>query len=477
MVYSSYVFLFLFLPITLIGYFSLQNTKNKIYQRLFLILASLFFYGYNNIKYVPLIVLSVIVNYVIAKLIVVLKSKPFISKVCLVAGIIFNVLLLGYFKYYNFFIENMNAVLGMDIPIKKILLPLGISFFTFQQLSFQISIYKGEHKLGNFIDYSTFVTFFPQLVAGPIVIYNEIEPQLMDDSRRKFNIENFQKGLYMFILGMFKKVVVADTLSIFVDNGFVMTNLGFVTAWATVLSYTFQIYFDFSGYSDMAIGLGKMFNIDITYNFLSPYKSKSVSEFWRKWHITLGRALSTYIYIPLGGNRKGIVRTCINLFLTFLVSGIWHGAAWTFVLWGVLYGVLVVIERIFKKSIEKIPGFIRVCLVFLCVNLLWVLFRAENFAQVAEIYKGMLNFTSFDIMRLSDIVVDGIINFPTFIDIAYILGILTALSVIVFKAKNSSYLYENFTPFAYKTCLTSGVLFLISIVFMSRGSVFIYFNF
>ncbi len=479
MVYSSYIFIFLFLPVALMGYFFLQKTKSSIYQRIFLIIVSLFFYGYNNIKYVPLLISSVLVNYITAKLIVSFKSQSKIkySKLFLIMGILFNILILGYFKYYNFFMENVTMLFGTNFSAKKILLPLGISFFTFQQMSFQISIYKGDHKLGKFIDYFAFVVFFPQLIAGPIVLYEEIEPQFMDASRRKFNIENFQKGLYMFILGMFKKVVIADTLAVFVDNGFSMTKMGFVTAWVTVLSYTMQIYFDFSGYSDMAIGLGKMFNIDITYNFVSPYKSQSISEFWRRWHITLGRALSTYVYIPLGGNRKGLFRTCINLFMTFFVSGIWHGAAWTFVLWGTIYGVLILIERIFNKHLCNIPKYIHIGLVFLCVSSLWVLFRAESFAQASVIYQGMVNFLNFDIMRIADIAMDGIIKFRTIVGIVYVLGILAVLLVIVFKAKNSCSLYESFSSKSYKKSVLSAILFVVSIVFMSRGSVFIYFNF
>jgi len=478
MVYSSYEFIFIFLPIVLVGYFLLQNLKSPKFQRVFLIIASLFFYGYNNVKYVPLIVSSVLINYLVARAIrhFETKEKHKLSKTFLALGIVFNVAVLGYYKYYNFFMENVSFVFNLEYSFKNIFLPLGISFFTFQQMSFLISIYKKEHKLGNLIDYFAFVTFFPQLVAGPIVLYDEIEPQFKDESRRKFNLQNFAKGLFMFALGMFKKVVIADTFAVFVDNGFGMTNMSLALSWATALSYTVQIYFDFSGYSDMAIGLGKMFNIDITYNFLSPYKSKNVSEFWRKWHITLGRALSTYIYRPLGGNRKGMARTCINLFLTFFVSGIWHGAAWTFVVWGVLYGLIVVFERLFKNTLERIPNILRITLTFLCVNALWVLFRAENFADAMEIYRGMVNFSNIGIKAIADIATDGIINFPAMVDVAYVLGLLFVSLFVVFKCKNSAYLYEKFS-FSKMECAMTVIFFVVSILFMSRGSVFIYFNF
>ncbi len=477
MVYSSYVFIFLFLPIVLGGYFALQNLKSELYQRLFLIVASLVFYGYNNIKYVPLIVLSIIINYIIAVLIQVLSTKRALFwRILLIIGILFNILLLGYYKYYNFFIENINALFGIDFALKNIFLPLGISFFTFQQLSFLLSVYKGEEKVGTFYNYCAFVTFFPQLVAGPIVLYSEIIPQFEDSRTRRFNAENFVCGLFMFAIGLFKKVVIADTVSLYVDNGFNMADPGAVAAWVTSLCYTLQIYFDFSGYSDMAVGLGKMFNINITHNFQSPYLSKSITEFWRRWHITLGRALSTYIYIPLGGNRKGIVRTCINLFLTFLVSGLWHGASWTFVLWGTLHGLFVVSERLLKNILSRIPTYIRTAFTFIIVNFLWVLFRAESFSQAAKIYKGMFNFSKFDIGSLDTIALDGIINFPAIIDIVAVLGTMLVLLFVVFKCKNSTKMMENFSLNMSSSVITA-MGFVISLLFISRGSVFIYFNF
>ena len=348
MVFSSYNFILVFLPIVLGVYFLLSRIKNDIYQRLFLIIASLFFYGYQNIKYVALIILSIAVNYIIA--IAMQRNKKKIARIFLVLGILFNVLLIGYYKYYDFFIENINLIAKTNFRLKYILLPLGISFFTFQQLSFLVSVYKGEEKVERLRDYSLFVLFFPQLVAGPIVLYSEMIPQFKETKRRFFNAENFSGGLFIFAVGLFKKAVVADTLCVLVDNGFTLTSYGMAAAWTTALSYTLQIYFDFSGYSDMAVGLGKMFNIDIPFNFLSPYRSESITEFWRKWHITLGRALSTYIYKPLGGSRKGLARTCLNLFITFMVSGFWHGASWTFIFWGMLHGLFIVTERIKGKN-------------------------------------------------------------------------------------------------------------------------------
>lgn len=476
MVFSSYIFAFAFLPIVLIFYYALSMCKKPIFQRLFIIFASLFFYGYYNIKYLILIVASIIVNYIIS--VRIQQSKSVSSKVFLTIGILFNALLLGYFKYYDFFLENVNSLFKTSFALRHILLPLGISFFTFQQLSFLVSVYKCEEKVAKLSDYILFVTFFPQLVAGPIVLYSEMIPQFTDEKRRYFNSENFARGIYLFAMGLFKKAVIADTLAGFVNNGFAMNGVGLAAGWAISLSYTLQLYFDFSGYSDMAVGLGKMFNIDIPFNFLSPYKSKSISEFWRRWHVTLGRALSTYIYRPLGGNRKGIIRTCINLFITFFVSGIWHGAAWTFVLWGVLHGVFSIFERLIgEKTLEKIPYVIRVIATFLIVNALWVLFRAENFGQAIEIYKGMLSFGTIGFSQLATVVgFEGEVNLPAVIDYAYILALLGVLLYVVFLRKNSAFLLEKFTP-CKRTVITTAIMFVVGLLCLSRESVFIYFNF
>ena len=477
MVFSSYIFIFAFLPIVLCTYFALSKFKNPLYQRIFIIAASLFFYGYYNVMYLLLIVASILFNYILARGIQ-QSENPNIRRLLLTVGVLFNVFLLGYFKYYDFFIENINSAFGTGFNLKNIILPLGISFFTFQQLSFIVSVYKREENVAKFLDYVLFVTFFPQLVAGPIVLYSEMIPQFMDEKRRYFNSENFSSGLYLFVMGVFKKAVIADTLAFFVDNGFGMSGVGLTAGWAISISYTLQLYFDFSGYSDMAVGLGKMFNIDIPFNFLSPYKSNSISEFWRRWHITLGRALTTYIYIPLGGNRKGKARTCINLFVTFFVSGLWHGAAWTFVLWGVLHGAFTMVERaIGEDHLKKIPNVLRVIATFLIVNALWVLFRAEGFAQAIEIYRGMFAFNGIAFSQLATVVgAEGGVNLPSILDYAYIVAMLGVLLYIVFGQKNSAYRLEKFTT-SKKTAIATTLMFVASLLCLSRESVFIYFNF
>ncbi len=474
MVFSSYEFVFAFLPIVLVGYFCAH--KSMIVQNIILVAASLFFYAYFNISYLPIMLASIVVNYVIGYFLGKVPDKKGLSRLLCTVGVLFNIGLLGYFKYYDFFIENINALFSTDYNLKHILLPLGISFFTFQQLSFIISVYKKEEKVEDILTYSLFVSFFPQLVAGPIVSYSEMIPQFLNKENRRFNFENFSKGLYVFVFGLFKKLVIADTLNIFVSNGFDSAELSFVAGWVTSLSYTLQIYFDFSGYSDMAIGLGKMFNIDIPLNFNSPYKSQSISEFWKRWHITLGRALRTFIYIPLGGNRKGKIRMYFNYMITFLLSGLWHGASWTFVLWGGLNGLCIVIEKIFSKLHAKIPKPIKIIVTFLITNALWVLFRAESFEQAIGVYKSMLNLGNLGLSSVAALANDGVFALPSVIAIAYILVIVMALLLVVFFGKNIVEKSATFRPTNLNAVIVS-VIFVVSVLFISRESVFIYFNF
>lgn len=474
MVFSSYIFLFVFLPLVLAGYYLLSLVKNSIYQRLFLIGASLFFYGYFNPSYLLIIVVSILVNYLLASCI--RGGTGRFQTVCFWLGVLFNVVLLGYFKYRDFFVENINALFHTSFLLKHIALPLGISFFTFQQLSFLVSIRRGEEQLERFDDYCIFVLFFPQLVAGPIVLYSEMIPQFKDPRRRYWNWDNIAKGVYIFVIGLFKKAVIADTLALFVDTGFASSTLSFCAAWATSLSYTFQVYFDFSGYSDMAVGLGKLFNIDIPFNFLSPYQSESIGVFWRRWHITLGRALQNYIYFPLGGSREGKLKTYRNLMITFLVSGLWHGAAWTFVLWGVLHGLFNALERVFAKPIGKLPHWLRVGCTLLIVNALWVLFRADSFQAAGVVYRGMVDFANPGLLQVALLANDGFVGVPAVLNTAYVIALLAALLFVCLRAKNSRQMLESFTC-RKGTLWAAAILFCVALVHLSRESVFIYFNF
>ena len=480
MVFSSYIFIFAFLPLVLLGFYLLPRLiaapgRLRRAQNLLLIAASLVFYGYFNVSYLLLIAASILVNYLLA-LAIQNGRRQQIVKLCFVVGVLFNVLLIGYFKYYDFFIENINFLFRGSFALKHLLLPLGISFFTFQQLSFLVSVYKKEEQVEDFISYCVFVLFFPQLVAGPIVLYSEMIPQFRDESRCRFDSDNLARGIYMFCIGFFKKAVVADTLALFVDNGYAQSSLGLAAAWAVSLCYTLQIYFDFSGYSDMAIGLGKMFNIDLPWNFLSPYQSESFTVFWRRWHITLGRALSSYIYKPLGGSRRGRARTFLNTMATFLISGLWHGAAWTFVLWGGIHGLFVAGEKLLGDRLERVPKALRVGLTFLLVNVLWVLFRAESFSQAGMVYSGMLSFGSLELGQLAALVLDNSFDFPTIVDIAYLFSLLAVLLAVVFRCRSSRLLLEQFRCSGRSLAFTV-FLFCFSVLHLSRGSIFIYFNF
>lgn len=488
MIFSSYTFLFAFLPIVVIVYFVMAKYVNRTVQHTFLVLASLFFYGYidlingvrTGIPHVAIIMLSVIVNFGSAKIIAAIKeNKSLIRKGIFIFAILFNVGLLGYYKYTRFILDNINIVFDTHFTIKYVILPIGISFFTFQQIAYQIRIWKREESVPSFLDYSLFITFFPQLVAGPIVFSQDVMSQYQDDKNRFFNIDNFSQGIFIFCIGLFKKAVIADSISLIATTGFTteLQSLSFGGAWATSLAYTMQIFFDFSGYSDMAIGLGQMMNIKLPVNFYSPYKSKSITEFWQRWHITLGRSLAVLIYYPLGGNRKGYVRTCINLFIVFLVSGIWHGAAWTFIIWGIAHGIVRIFEKIFDSQLAKVPSFIRVLFTFMFVNAAWVVFRAKSLDDALIVLQKMFmpDHISFD--RLYMLATDGVLTYPNVVQNLYIILFIAVLLLICFVApKNSIDYYNSFKP-KVRYALISAVLFCISVIHISKAGAFIYFNF
>ena len=307
MLFNSYEFIFLFLPITFFVYFYLNKKRLTEVSKGFLVLSSLFFYSWWNIVYLPIILCSMLFNYLAGKFLT--RSNFSNKKIALTVGIVINLLLLGYFKYADFFIENLNIILGQKIDLFHLALPLAISFFTFQQIAYLVDSYKQETKEYDFLNYALFVTFFPQLIAGPIVHHKEMMPQFKKLKNKVINYKNISLGIFIFSIGLFKKVVIADTLSNLVNLGYSQVEtLTLVEAWATSLSYTFQLYFDFSGYVDMAIGIALLFNIKLPINFNSPYKALNIQDFWRRWHITLTRFLRDYIYIPLGGNRLGGVK-------------------------------------------------------------------------------------------------------------------------------------------------------------------------
>ncbi len=350
MLFNSYTFLFLFLPFTWI-LFRFACAKRVLDVALaLLMIASLVFYSYWNPPFVFLILFSILFNYSWGRLIERSSQHTRTHTLWLYSGVAINLLLIAYFKYANFMMSNITWLFAEEWSPRDIFLPLGISFFTFQQIAYLIDCSKGLAKEHAFTHYALFVTFFPQLIAGPIVRYEEIMPQFSRLRTFAMNYRNIAMGLTLLSLGLFKKVVVADTLSPWVAAAFdTHAPLTLFEAWGGVLSYTFQIYFDFSGYSDMALGLGKLFNIDLPINFNSPYKALSISDFWRRWHMTLSSFLRDYLYIPLGGNRQGKLRRNVNLMTTMLLGGLWHGASWNFVVWGGLHGAYLVVNHAYKR--------------------------------------------------------------------------------------------------------------------------------
>lgn len=383
MVFSSLIFIWMFLPIVFIGYIVLPNR----FKNLILLLASLIFYAWGEPKYIILMICSIIINYVIGLLMDRHETK---KKQLLIIGIIINIAILGYFKYFNFLIDIINLFIKQDLTLLDISLPIGISFFTFQILSYIIDLYRGQYKAQkNIISLSLYISFFPQLIAGPIVRYKDINEQL---NNRQQTLEQIAAGIRRFIYGLGKKVIIANTVAQCVDKIYAIdcTGISGVTAWVGAMCYMLQIYYDFSGYSDMAIGLGKMFGFEFLENFNYPYLSTSIQEFWQRWHISLGTWFREYLYIPMGGNRKGLSRTYINLLIVFIVTGLWHGASFNFVLWGLYHGILLIIERVGLSVVLKRHKVVAHLYVLITVLFGWVLFRAEGLSQAVGITKRML---------------------------------------------------------------------------------------
>ncbi len=484
MLFNSYIFIFLFLPLALALYFGLNYFKKYNLAMVSLLLMSMWFYGYFNKKYLVLLISSIVINWLVSKAMHKLKPK----KLFLILGLVFNVGLIFYFKYYGFFISNINHIFSTSIPILKILLPLGISFFTFQQISYIVDSYKEKTKNYTFLQYALFVSYFPQLVAGPIVLHDELIPQFTDVSKKTFNSNNFANGLYVLAIGLFKKIIVADSFGIIVDSIYAgnIAETTSITFWVAAISYTFQIYFDFSGYSDMAIGLGKMFNFELPINFNSPYKATSIPEFWTRWHITLSRFLREYIYYPLGGNRKGTLRTFINIFIVFIVSGVWHGANWTFIIWGMLHGIANIFDRVTATFKAKLPKHLNWATTFLFLNLTWVIFRSEDIKQALFILKKMVFFDSIhlnsDFLQSYVMPKIGFITSLFNMNDAFITICSLLLFVILFVfstlcvLKLSNIHEKPFVPTRTK-CFITSILYFICIMSFSSVTKFLYFNF
>lgn len=395
MVFSSAVFLFVFFPITMILYFIPGRNEEKDISRknLILCIASLIFYAWGEPVYIVLMCLSILFNFHLGLDMENYRNDRKRMKALLVFGVVFNLFMLGFFKYSGFIADNLNAALGLEIEHDPLPLPVGISFYTFQILSYVIDVYNSKVRAQTkIVNFAAYISMFPQLIAGPIVQYKDIEKQL---ENRTVTIDNFYDGVIYFIRGLGKKVLFANSIGAVYSDIMAggIGNTSVITAWICIICYTLQIYFDFSGYSDMAVGLGKMFGFEFVQNFNFPYKAKSITDFWRRWHISLSSWFRDYVYIPLGGNRKGLTRTIINIFIVWSLTGMWHGAAWNFIAWGMFYGVLLILEKyVLKDVLENIPTPLRHIGTLIVVMIGWVFFSSENIAQAGEFIGALTGF-------------------------------------------------------------------------------------
>jgi D-alanyl-lipoteichoic acid acyltransferase DltB (MBOAT superfamily) len=395
MLFNSFEFIMFFLPTALIVYFLLLRRHLAIAAKSWLLFASLFFYCWWNVKYLPLILGSILLNYTIGGLLseYEAKGRKMVSKKSIfLSGIVANIALLCWFKYMDFFIVSSNGLFGTHIPLLKIVLPLGISFFTITQVAFLVDAYEGLVEERNLLNYSLFVTFFPHLLAGPILHHREMMPQFERMRNKVINWKNLYMGLTLFFIGLFKKVVIADTFSVWATAGFETAQpLTLIPAWLASLSYTFQLYFDFSGYSDMAVGIGWMFNISLPVNFNSPYKATGMIDFWKRWHITLTNFVTTYLYTPILRALGNItfVNSLVAIFLAMLISGFWHGAGSNFIIWGGMHGAGLVVNHAWKKKKLYMPKFLAWFITFNFVNISFVFFRAKSMDAAGRIMEGM----------------------------------------------------------------------------------------
>lgn len=519
MLFNSYAFLFLFLPVTFLGFFQIGRYSRPL-AALWLFAASLFFYGWWNPAYVGLLLASIFFNYAVGTA---LSREHTLDhfrrkKWILGLGVAANLGLLGYYKYANFFIANTDTVLNLSLQIEPIILPLGISFFTFTQIAFLVDAYRGEVKESNFIHYGLFVSYFPHLIAGPVLHHKEMMPQFALPATYRVHWENLSVGLTIFSIGLFKKVVLADGVAPIASHVFAIAanggTLTFMEAWVGALAYTFQLYFDFSGYSDMAIGISRLFGVKLPLNFDSPYKAVNIIEFWRRWHMTLSRFLRDYLYFSLGGNRKGPVRRYLNLMATMLLGGLWHGAGWTFVMWGALHGVYLVINHAWQqvriamghdlKHTTPLGRFVSMTLTFLVVVIGWVFFRAKSFDVALSVLRGMAGLNGiilpghwygllhWRLVRLMGEVGISFGSLPSLDGLSHAFIWISALWLLSWVAPNTQQIMAGFKPaleqikeptgyFSWRPnrafAWLVGCLFVAALFSMNRVSEFLYFQF
>lgn len=473
MIFSSHAFLFYFMPVVFIGYLILVKLGRNKLMKAWLVLASLVFYAQGSLSFLPWFAATVLFNFCIGALLIRYEDKKVFRSLIFALGLLENIGLLAYFKYTNFFIENLNRFAGTDFSLKNIILPIGISFFTFRLIAYIVDAYRGHIKKYSFLDFLVFATFFPMLIVGPIVHHTDIVSQLEDPKTYKINKENIAKGLFLFSIGCAKKVLLADPLIALAKNYYRNpVPSGFFDSWFAVLAYTFAYYFDFSGYGDMAVGLGLFFNIELPFNFNSPYKARNFADFWRRWNITLSTFLNDYVFksIYKFGDRLG--KLIFSIMVTFLVSGVWHGAGWHFVVWGIVNGIFVCIANIMILKSKRLPSFLAWALTFAGILLTRILFDSQNTAQAVKVLKILV-----DIRPLFS-------DTRAFLSagLTYIQGhiheliVLMVGAVICFAFKNSKEMAEEF-QINGKTAAFAAVLLTVSIFLMGGVSDFLYFQF
>jgi len=473
MIFSSYTFIFIFLPVAFTVYFLAQRFAGDKPAKIWLIAASLYFYAHGSLVFLPLLAGTIVFNFIIVKLIRRYHDRPVIPKLILAAAFVENLGLLFYFKYMNFFLTNVNYVFGTDFVLLDIVLPIGISFYTFQILTHVIDTYNEEAEDSTFLEFTLFVSFFPQLIVGPIIRHDDMIEQIRSDKIRRIDTGNIIKGIMFFTVGCAKKILIADPLITHAQNFYnVMGNGNFFEAWGAVFAYTFAYYFDFSGYADMALGLGMFFNIKLPENFDSPYKARNFADFWRRWNITVSNFFNDYIFRKIFRFGNGIPKLILATLVTFIVSGLWHGASWHYVFWGVANGILVCFANIMTLKRKKLPFPLAWALTFFFILVTRVLFDANGMTQALNIYRTM-----FDIRPA----LNGLHAFLS-TGAAYIRENLTVTALIIagacicFFAPNTREMFSKMKPRWYHAVF-AGVLFTMSLFFMGRVSNFLYFQF
>jgi D-alanyl-lipoteichoic acid acyltransferase DltB (MBOAT superfamily) len=499
MLFNSYLFIFIFLPLVLFAYLQLENYRKYHWAICWLIFASLFYYGWWKPQFLLLLFASIIANSIFGKILCSYGrlAESYRSAV-LATGIAFNLGVLAFFKYADFLVANVDYLFGFEFALPNILLPIGVSFITFQKIAFLVDAYRGQVKQFSLRNFSLFVTFFPQLIAGPIVHHAEIIPQFSRTRDAETRSEDLAVGWSIFCLGLFKKVVVADTCAGYADAGYTLLHSGKLvdtaTAWTSVLAYAFQLYYDFSGYSDMAVGLARLFGIRFPANFNSPYKSTGIIEFWRRWHISLSRFLRDYLYFPLGGNRYGSVRRYVNLMIVMVLGGLWHGANWTFPIWGAIHGAMLIVNHAWRNlSVSQASVFntrimhaVFVGLTFFAVTFAWIPFRSSTLAEARQMFSSMfaipLDWSSTRQLLVQIVGLGGAVLW------------LTIVAVATWTLPNSYQIFKRFNPvnnlsreqlsgvwaidkLDFKVTAILAAMFVLSVLHLSHVSPFLYFQF